>query len=253
MLVLLSPSKTLDFETDVPITHYSVPKFKAMSENLINDLKDYSVQEIASMMNISDKLAELNFDRFQTWTTSHTLNNAKQALFAFKGDVYDGLDAYSLTPEQIGFANNHVRILSGLYGILSPLDLIMPYRLEMGRKLPRGLVRSLYEYWDGILVPELNKSVLDNNCIINLASKEYFSAIDEKRVESRIITPTFKELKNGTYKVVSLNAKKARGTMTRKIIEGGILNPEDLKTLEINGYIYNEAFSSGREFVYVRV
>ncbi len=254
MLVIISPAKSLDFETKPAITDYSIPDFIEESEVIITKLRKMNPAKIQNLMGISPKLAQLNFDRFQNWQLPFSPDNAKQAVLAFTGDVYQGLDAKTLSDGQLKYAQNHLRILSGLYGVLRPLDLMQAYRLEMGTKLPIARKKDLYAFWKLKIVPKLNEAVKESgtNVLINLASNEYFKSIDKKKLDAEIITPEFKEGKNGTYKMVSLFAKKARGLMTRFIIENRISDPEELKAFSSDGYMFNAYLSQKNKLVFTR-
>ncbi|WP_415887149.1 peroxide stress protein YaaA [Neptuniibacter sp. QD37_6] len=254
MLIVVSPAKTLDYET-APVTEtYSQPEFLDHSQLLIDELKKHSVQDIAQMMKLSDKLASLNVARYESWTPEFNTENAKQAVLAFKGDVYTGLDAETLSEEDLAFAQNHLRILSGLYGVLKPLDLMQPYRLEMGTKLTNSRGKNLYEFWGTQICERLNQELTEQKeqVLINLASNEYYKAAKEKNISARIITPAFKDWKNGQYKMISFYAKKARGLMTRYIIQNKIENPEDLKGFDLEGYRFAESMSEGDTWTFIR-
>ena len=254
MLTVISPAKTLDYETPSHTDQHTQPRFLEYSNELISVLEQFSVQGIADLMKLSDKLASLNVARYNSWPTRLTTDNAKQAILAFKGDVYTGLDATSLSSDQLNYAQQHLRILSGLYGVLRPLDLMYPYRLEMGTKLdnPRG--KNLYQFWDDRLTTSLNEE-LDRDSspvVINLASNEYFKAIKPKTLNARLITPVFKDSKSGQYKIISFYAKKARGLMARYIIENEVNAPEALKDFDYEGYRFAESMSEGNTWVFIR-
>ena len=251
MLILISPAKTLDFNTPAPIKRFSQPDFLDDTEKLVQQLKQLSPLEISTLMKISDKLAELNSDRFKAWQADYDDTNAKQALLAFQGDVYQGMVVDSYKPEDFDFAQEHLRILSGLYGVLRPLDLIQPYRLEMGTKIAHAKlqdlsVNTLYEFWSDKLTQAINKQLdnLDRKIIINLASKEYFKAVKPKLLEGEIITPVFKDWKKDKYKIISIYAKKARGMMTSYIIKNRLNNIKDLQNFQEAGYEYNPELSN---------
>jgi len=254
MLIIISPAKSLDFENNSNTEQFSEAPFLKESQTLIKQLRKLSTSEIADFMSISPKLAQLNFERFINWQLPFDLDNAKQALLAFKGDVYTGLDAYTLSEKELQTAQNDLRILSGLYGVLRPLDLIQAYRLEMGKKLQTSKGNSLYEFWGDKITKEINKTLLDKDdkYLINLASNEYFKSIDKKKIKAEIITPVFKDLKNDQYKVISFFAKKARGLMTRFIIQNQITDPEHLKAFDCDGYVYNHHLSNSKELVFTR-
>ncbi len=254
MQIIISPAKSLDYETPLDYSKNSTPRLLKESQEIVNKINTLSINELADLMKISDKLAELNFSRFKHWKYPYDKNMIRQSLFAFKGDVYTGLDAYSLTPEDIEYTNNHLRILSGLYGLLRPLDMIMPYRLEMGTKLEVGEAKNLYKYWGDKITNLLNKDIEENNdnTLVNLASNEYFKSLNIKIINAKIITPEFKDNKNGNYKIISFYAKKARGLMTRFIIKNKITNSEDLQAFDYNGYAFNPRMSTEDKPVFTR-
>jgi len=252
MLIVISPAKTLDYET-TPVTDvHSQPGFLNHSAELIEQLRTLSVQDVAELMKLSDKLSSLNVARFESWTPEFTTDNAKQALLAFKGDVYAGMDAETFSAEDFEFAQDHLRILSGLYGLLKPLDLMQPYRLEMGTKLANGRGKDLYQFWGNIITDTLNEQLVNEQVLINLASNEYFKATKAKNISGRIITPVFKDWKNGQYKMISFYAKKARGLMSRYIIQNQLENPEQLKDFDLDGYRFAESMSEGDTWTFIR-
>ncbi|MBB3191226.1 peroxide stress protein YaaA [Halomonas cerina] len=254
MLSVISPAKTLDFETPTTTSRHSQPALLDHSRELVAILRNLSPRHLSELMSISDKLAGLNAARFAEWHTPFTLENAKPAAQAFQGDVYVGLAADSFDDDDNAFAQDHLRILSGLYGLLRPLDLIQPYRLEMGTKLenPRG--RDLYAYWKPLLTRELDRAVAESGSpvLVNLASNEYFKAIDTKQLHARVITPVFKDEKNGQYKIISFYAKKARGLMAAWMIRQRLDDPEGLKDFDVAGYRFNAAMSEGSSLVFTR-
>lgn len=254
MLSVISPAKTLDFETPPTTEQVSQPDFLKQSQALIDILRDYSPQQISELMGVSDKLAGLNAARFEEWQPPFTLNNAKPAAQAFQGDVYTGLQAETFSEAENQYAQTHLRILSGLYGLLRPLDLIQPYRLEMGTKLPNSAGKDLYAYWKPVLTPALNEAIADSgsNVLVNLASNEYFKAVDTKQLDARIITPVFKDEKNGTFKIISFYAKKARGLMSAWLIQQQVNEPDRLKAFDVAGYRFDAAGSQGDTFVFTR-
>ncbi len=254
MLLLISPAKTLDYETPVTTQLKSDPEFTDRAETLIKNLRNYAPQDIADLMKLSDKLASLNVARYQSWDKDHNEENAKQAMLAFKGDVYTGLAAETFDEADFQFAQNHLRILSGLYGLLKPMDLMQPYRLEMGTKLPNDAGKNLYNYWGSTITDRLNQELAAHQSpvIVNLASNEYFKSVQPKALNARLISPEFKDLKNGQYKIISFYAKKARGLMTRYAIQNRIENPEDLKQFDLEGYAFNESMSDGDKWVFTR-
>lgn len=251
MLMVISPAKTLDFDTPPVTKEHSQPRFLDDSAKLIKQLRKMSSADIASLMKLSDKLAGLNVARYESWQTPFDLDNAKQAVLAFKGDVYTGLEAETLTKAGFDFAQQHLRILSGLYGVLKPLDLIQPYRLEMGTKLNNPAGKDLYAFWGSKLRESLEQE-LEDEVLINLASNEYFKAIEAKKLKARIITPAFKDWKNGQYKMISFYAKKARGLMSRYIIDNKLKDAEKIKQFDYDGYRFNEAMSEGDNWVFTR-
>ena len=254
MLILLSPSKTLNF-TDISTSDkFTTPRMLKKSTALIKTLQNKSPSDIANLMSVSSKIAILNAKRFQSWKTPFTLKNAKQAIFAFQGDVYEGLNASSLSKQDITFAQKHLRILSGLYGVLRPLDLMQAYRLEMGTKLNHDGCDNLYDYWDmqinAILNDDLSK--LKSDIIINLASMEYFKAFRPSSFNGHIITPIFKDTKNGKQKIISFYAKKARGLMSNFIIKNKITNVRDIHKFNVAGYKFNNTLSTDHELFFIR-
>lgn len=252
MLIVISPAKTLDFDTPPPTLQHSQPDFLKDSQQLVEQLRELSPPQLAELMGISHKLADLNFGRYLDWKRPFTKKNAKQALLAFKGDVYTGLQAEDLSLEDLGWAQQHLRILSGLYGVLRPLDLMQPYRLEMGTALGNGRGKDLYAFWGERVTKALNKALQGQPVLINLASNEYFKAVRPEALDAEIITPVFKDWKSGKYKIISFFAKKARGMMTRYIIQNRIEDPEAIKGFDMAGYQYNSAMSEGNQWVFVR-
>ena len=249
MLAVISPSKTQDF-APTDISAYTQTRQIKQSDELVNILKGKTQDEISNLMSISDKLSKLNFDRFQTFATPFTLRNAKQALLAFKGDVYNGIDAPSLSKEDLEFAQDSVRMLSGLYGVIRPLDLIAPYRLEMGTRLVNSKGKNLYEFWGDQISNVLNDD--ESEVIINLASNEYFKGIDKKALNAKIINIAFKELKNDKYKIIGIYAKRARGLMVNYIIKNRLIKPESLKAFDVEGYQFREELSDTLTWVFTR-
>ena len=254
MLILISPAKTLDYESPLPTQEYTQPRFTDQSQLLIDELRKFAVQDIAKLMKLSDKLASLNVARYESWEREHTPDNARPAIFAFKGDVYTGLDALTLSEADLQFAQGHLRILSGLYGVLRPLDLLEPYRLEMGTKLDTQRGGSLYDFWGDRITDALNAELegAADSVVINLASNEYFKAVKPRQLNARLITPVFKDCKNGQYKIISFYAKKARGLMTRYIIDQQISDPEQLKAFDYAGYYFCAEESKGDTWVFKR-
>lgn len=254
MLIVVSPAKTLDYETPCPTNQSTLPEFIPQSSRLIEVCRKLTPDQLSSLMKVSDKIAGLNVARFAQWSKEFTQENSRQALFAFKGDVYTGLDAYTLTDKQIDYAQSHLRMLSGLYGLLKPLDLMQPYRLEMGTKLENPEGKNLYEFWGEQITYKLNQNLqeIGSKYLINLASNEYFKAVKPKQVSAQIITPIFKDCKNGQYKVISFYAKKARGMMARYMIENKVSTLEALKAFNHEGYYFVEAESTKSELVFKR-
>lgn len=254
MLAVISPAKTLDYESPLPIDHYTLPRLLDQSQQLIEVCQQLSASQIAQLMTVSEKIAQLNAARFQDWQSNFDLGNARQALFAFKGDVYTGLDAYALTEPNLEFAQNHLRMLSGLYGLLRPLDLMMPYRLEMGTKLanPRGT--NLYQFWEDRITQLINADLAEtqSELLVNIASDEYYKSVNEKKIQAQIIKPVFLDQKHGKYKVISFYAKKARGLMARYIIDNQLERLEDLKSFNTEGYYFDADSSLKGELVFKR-
>ncbi len=254
MLLVVSPAKKLDFESPLATTKNTQASLLAHSEILIERCLELSSDQIASLMTLSDKLAGLNAARFGEWSLPFTPENARQAVLAFNGDVYSGLDANSFSEDDFNFSQQHFRILSGLYGLLKPLDLMQAYRLEMGTKLDNVRGANLYQFWGDIITNELNQALAEqgDDVLINLASNEYFKAVNKKSLNATIITPQFKDWKNGQYKIISFFAKKARGLMARYIIQNQISNVEQVKDFDLAGYQFSCDLSQGNELVFTR-
>ncbi|MFH7764455.1 peroxide stress protein YaaA [Acinetobacter sp. BSP-28] len=254
MLALISPAKTLDYESALPTDVYTLPRLLEHSQELIDVSRKLSAADIANLMSVSEKIAKLNVERFNDWQAEFNFSNARQALFAFKGDVYTGLDAYALNDLHITYAQQHLRMLSGLYGLLRPLDLMMPYRLEMGTKLknPRG--HNLYEFWGENITHLINADLEQANSelLVNLASDEYYKSVKPSKIKAEIIKPVFLDQKNGKYKVISFYAKKARGLMARYIVENQLNKAEDLKSFNVEGYYFDAESSLRGELVFKR-
>ncbi|MGR5264699.1 peroxide stress protein YaaA [Photobacterium damselae] len=254
MLIVVSPAKTLDYESPLVTEQYTLPELTEHSQQLIEVCRELTPMDIAHLMKVSDKIAGLNAARFAEWVPTFTPENARPAMFAFKGDVYTGLAAETMTDEQIAYAQQHFRMLSGLYGLLRPLDLMQPYRLEMGTKLenPRGA--NLYQFWGNIITDKVNLALAEqgDDILVNLASNEYFKSVKPKQVKGTIITPVFKDAKKGQYKVISFYAKKARGLMARYIIDNQIDSIEKLKEFDAAGYYFVAAESTATELVFKR-
>jgi len=254
MLTVLSPAKTLDFDTPPGTRKNTKPQLLDRSAELVEDMQSLSPDDIRALMGVSEKIADLNHQRFMNWHLPFNLDNAKQSILAFKGDVYTGLEADTLDATQLGFAQQHLRILSGLYGVLRPLDLMQPYRLEMGVKFSNRGGKNLYEFWGEEITGSLNAQLkkIKSEVLINLASNEYFKSVKPGALNAEVITPVFKDLKSGKYKIISFYAKKARGQMARYIIENGLEDPAGLKKYKTAGYRYNAGESTARELVFTR-
>jgi len=254
MLIVVSPAKTLDYETPPKTQVFTQPDYLNNSQELISQLRQLSSLDICELMKVSVKIADLNFGRYETWNKKFTTKNAKQSILAFKGDVYTGLDAESFNAKDFNFAQKHLRILSGLYGLLRPLDLMQAYRLEMGTKLGTDHGKNLYEFWGSTITAGLNTQLkkIRSDYLINLASNEYFKAVKPKELEAQIITPAFKEFKNGDYKMIGIYAKKARGLLSRYIIKSRLTNPEGIKEFDEEGYKFNKKLSKENTWVFTR-
>jgi len=252
MKIVISPAKSLDFDAIVPTKDYTNARFLDHAERLNKILKKKSPKQLSKLMSISDKLGELNWQRNQYWTLPFTLENSRQAIFAFKGTVYEGLDAYTIPLKKLDQLQNKLRILSGQYGILKPLDLMQAYRLEMGTKIKIGRKDNLYQFWGESLTKSLNDELENNEDFINLASNEYFKVVKPKLLKVPVITPVFKDYKNGKLKMISFFAKKARGLMVRYIIDNDIENAEDLKGFNYDNYAFDNNLSSTNELVFTR-
>ena len=255
MLILVSPAKTLDYESELDVKDFSVAPLLSDSELLIKELQQKNPDDLSSLMGLSEKLSLLNFDRNMNWRRpTKPSDSARQAIFAFKGDVYQGLDASSLSKSEIKYANKNLCILSGLYGLLKPLDLMYPYRLEMGTKMKNKRGNNLYEFWGSKVTELVNDLAMDNRskAIVNLASVEYFSVLKTDQINLPIINPVFKDYKNGQYKIVSFFAKKARGLMSRFIIQNKINKSEDLMDFNLDGYRYSKKESKENSPVFLR-
>ena len=254
MLILLSPSKTLDYKTSIPAVAATQPRLLEKSEQLISDLRKLSPAKLSSLMKISDKLAELNVQRYKDFQLPFTQNNARPCIFAFKGDVYDGLDIAQFNDAALSRAQSHIRILSGLYGLLRPFDLMQPYRLEMGTKLATKAGKDLYTFWDDQITTLLNEDVKQqaDDLIVNLASNEYVKAVKHKTLNGTFITPTFKEQKGNQLKVIGLFAKKARGMMTRHLMMQEKPTIDDIKRFNEGGYHFDDELSTPTELIFTR-
>ena len=252
MKVLLSPAKSLDFKSKLPTEKKSFLCFEKEAEYLNSILKSKSPKDLSDLMGVSSKIADLNYERNHDWSLPFNNKNARQAVYAFSGDVYRGLDAYSIDDDKIDFMQGTVRIISGLYGLVKPLDLIQPYRLEMGTKFTFDNNRNLYDYWKEKITNQLNSEILENEPVLNLASNEYFKAIDSKVLNSDLYSANFKQFKDGTYKTIAIFSKKARGMMARYIIENKVTDIDSLKSFNYDGYVYHKDLSSERELIFSR-
>lgn len=252
MKIIISPAKSLDFESKATTTLHTHPSFLDRSEKLNKKLKGLSRKKLGDLMSISPALADLNYNRNQDWQPPFSLDNAKQAVYAFTGEVFRGLDVTTLSEEKIPLLQERLRILSGLYGLLKPLDLIQPYRLEMGTRIKVGRRDNLYKFWDTDLAKALNDEMADDDLLINLASTEYFKALPKKALKAPMITPVFKDLKNGEYKTIMTFAKKARGLMVRYILDNNVNTLDELKGFNTEGYGFSEAMSTETELVFTR-
>lgn len=254
MLFLLSPAKSLDYETPLPALPHTLPEFAADSARLIEVLRRQSPQQLATLMSISDPLAMLNAARYEAWSPKFTARNARQAVLAFDGDVYDGLRARELAPADLAWAQQHLRILSGLYGVLRPMDWMQPYRLEMGTQLPVGEARNLYQYWGSRIADRLNRDLAADKTpvVVNLASQEYFKAVDRKVLKARVIDCVFEDWKNGGYKIISFNAKRARGQMARYAVTRQVETPRRLEAFDLDGWRFDASVSQTDRLVFRR-
>ena len=255
MLFLLSPAKSLDYERPLPQgLEHTLPPFIAQSAALIDVLRQLSPQEVAQLMSISDKLAQLNVARYAAWQPTFSADNARPALFAFNGDVYEGLDAYSLTADEIAWAQNHVLMLSGLYGALRPLDWMQPYRLEMGTRLVTARGSNLYQFWGQQIAQLINERQSDDTqpVVVNLASQEYFKSVDTQHLRARVVECVFEDYKGGKYKIISFHAKHARGLMARYAIQHRLTQPEQLMAFDLQGYAYAPEVSHPDRLVFRR-
>ncbi|HQS30432.1 MAG: peroxide stress protein YaaA [Polaromonas sp. 39-63-203] len=250
MLFLLSPAKSLDYDSPLPPLAHSEPLFTRQSATLIDVLKTKSAQQISTLMHLSDALSQLNVARYQAWSPTFTAQNSRQAALAFNGDVYGGLDARTLNAAQLGWAQDHLCILSGLYGVLRPLDRMQPYRLEMGTALATGQGKNLYQFWGAQIAEHLNERAAP--VIVNLASEEYFKAVDRKTLKARVVTCVFEEFKGGAYKIISFHAKRARGLMARYAIEKKALTVKKLEGFSAEGYRFDAAVSAPDRLVFRR-
>lgn len=252
MKIVISPAKSLDYTTELPTKKYTEAQFLSKSETIQKTLKKKKPKDLMELMSISEKLADLNWQRNQDWKLPFTPENSRPAVYAFNGDVYVGLDAYTIPEEKLDVLQDKLRILSGLYGLLKPLDLMQEYRLEMGTSIPIGSKKNLYEFWKKTITDSLNKELEKNELFINLASNEYFSAVDTKSLKVPVITPEFKDYKDGKLKMISFFAKKARGLMVRYIIDKNVETLEELKNFNYEGYAFDANLSKGNKLVFTR-
>jgi hypothetical protein len=252
MKIVISPAKSLNFEKELPTTQFTQPSFLKESKKVHAVLKQQSPAELSQLMSISDKLADLNWQRNKAWKTPFNPTNSRPAVYAFDGEVYNGLDAYSIPMEKLDFLQERLRILSGLYGVLKPLDLMQAYRLEMGTKLPIGESKNLYDFWKTTVTASFNKELKKGELFVNLASNEYFSVVDTKALKVPVITPDFKDYKDGKLKMISFFAKKARGMMVRYIIDTKAETIDDLKGFNYEGYQFDANLSKGNNLVFTR-
>ena len=252
MKIVISPAKSLNFESDLPTQNFSEASFLKESRQINGVLKKLKPNDLSKLMDISDKLAELNWERNQSWKTPFTPDNSRPAIYAFDGEVYTGIDAYTLPTDKMEDLQNRLFILSGLYGLLKPLDLIQSYRLEMGTSIAIGKSKNLYSFWKTKITETLNKSISKGDFLLNLASNEYFSAIDTKLLKAKVITPEFKDYKDGKLKMISFFAKKARGLMVRFIIDTNAQSIEDIQGFNYEGYAFDANLSSDSKLVFTR-
>jgi cytoplasmic iron level regulating protein YaaA (DUF328/UPF0246 family) len=252
MKIVISPAKSLNYEKTVPVTTHTEPQFLKQAATIQNTLKKKKPKQLSELMDISEKLAELNWQRNQDWHVPFTTENARQAVYAFDGDVYTGLDVYTLPEAKVSVLQDKLRILSGLYGLLKPLDLMQAYRLEMGTAMPVGKNKNLYEFWKKTITKTLNDELQKDELFLNLASNEYFSAVDAKMLKVPVITPEFKDYKDGKLKMISFFAKKARGLMVRYIIDTNAETIDDLKGFNYEGYAFDANLSKGNTLVFTR-
>ena len=252
MKILISPSKTLSFDSEVNCEFKSESRLINETKVLHKILLDYTSEDLKNLMSISDKIAELNYNRFKNWEDPNTSENSRQAVYAFKGDVYSGLDADTIEEDRFDYLQNSLRILSGYYCLLRPFDQILPYRLEMGTKLENENGNNLYKFWGDKITNVLNEDLDEDDIIVNLASDEYFKSINKDKIKSNIITPVFKEFKNGTYKVIAIYAKKARGLMSRFLIERKSTSIDDIKLFNVDGYSFDNSLSKDSQMVFTR-
>jgi cytoplasmic iron level regulating protein YaaA (DUF328/UPF0246 family) len=253
MLILLSPAKSLDF-SPIDCPGYSQPRLLEKTEELVGVMRKKSRASIQELMGVSEKIADLNYHRYRDFSLPFTLENAKPSMYAFNGDVYTGLEAQSFNQKEVNFAQKHLRLLSGLYGVLKPLDLIQPYRLEMGTKLKHRRNKNLYEFWDTTITELLNEDLAESggDVVVNLASNEYFNSVKKDHLNGRVLDVDFRENRDGKLKVISFNAKKARGRMTHLIVKEGLTQPEQLKELVVNDYVFSPEHSTEDKYTFIK-
>lgn len=254
MLTVVSPAKSLDYESELPTKKHTMPAMLEDAQELIDGLREYSPEQVSALMGISEKLGQLNFERYQSFAQPFTKKNARAAVLAFKGDVYQGMNAYSFTDGDFSFAQDHLRILSGLYGLLRPLDLIQPYRLEMGTSYPNERGANLYAFWNEKITSALNRQLrkTKSSVLLNLASQEYFRSVHSSALQAEIVTPVFKDWKNGKYKIISFFAKKARGSMSAFVVRNRVDSVADLANFAEDGYGFSEQESNDDQLVFLR-
>ncbi|RKP43664.1 peroxide stress protein YaaA [Trinickia fusca] len=256
MIIVLSPAKSLDYETPPHVEHHTIPDFIDAATELVEGLRRLSPQQIGTLMGISDALAHLNFQRYADWSPRFTTDNAKQAVLAFNGDVYEGFDAKTLSAADLDYAQQHVRVLSGLYGVLRPLDLLQPYRLEMGTRLANAHGKDLYAFWGARITEALNAQLRKNErgarVLVNCASEEYFKSVKPKLLDAPVVTPVFEDWKGGRYKIISFHAKRARGLMARFAVEHRLETPEQLKAFAAEGYAFDAQASNESTYLFRR-
>ena len=252
MKILISPSKTLNFDSQIKSKFNSESRLMDETKVLHKILLKYTSNDLKNLMSVSDKIAELNFNRFKNWEDPTSSEDSRQAVYAFKGDVYSGLEADTIEEDKFDYLQNSLRIISGYYGILRPFDKILPYRLEMGTKLENENGSNLYKFWGDKITDLLNDDIEDSDIVVNLASEEYFKSVNKKKVNAKIITPVFKEFKNGSYKVIAIYAKKARGLMSRFLIDRESIKIDDIKLFDTDGYSFDGNLSSENELVFTR-
>jgi uncharacterized protein len=254
MIILLSPSKTMDFKPSIRVQETAIPLFVDRANNLVKKIKGLTIKELRIMLGTSETIARQTFDRYRAWEPNHTAQNSKIAMLAFKGDVYQGLEADSLSDDEMNLASKHLRMLSGLYGILRPFDLIQPHRLEMGTLLKIAKARNLYEYWKKSITSQilLELKMQNSSTIVDLASKEYSDSVDFAKLKANVIQPVFMDFSTGKYRVITYYAKRTRGLMTRFILKNNIQTSEEIKLFNLDGYLFNSIMSNNQKWVFTR-